>query len=204
MKQRKTKFLARCLCIWPVLPRPYWANGISRFKCFFKEILLIRTWFYFVVIGFIYCILSSKRPGPLSWKFSKKWINQCYWKLKFFQKIGGPLHGRGLLEESIRPIIRVFWNKIKFQNFYYPLSQPSMECYREEIFGLVLCSLEADTLEEAIDIINRYLQYCTQGSNSGLEVNFGNKSWIFRCHLISSNTESHWSIPPYKHFVNMQ
>ena len=29
-----------------------------------------------------------------------------------------------------------------------------MECYKEEIFGPVLCSLEADTLEEAIDIIN--------------------------------------------------
>jgi malonate-semialdehyde dehydrogenase (acetylating)/methylmalonate-semialdehyde dehydrogenase len=32
--------------------------------------------------------------------------------------------------------------------------QPSMECYREEIFGPVLCSLEADTLDQAIEIIN--------------------------------------------------
>ena len=29
-----------------------------------------------------------------------------------------------------------------------------MECYSEEIFGPVLCSLEADTLDEAIEIIN--------------------------------------------------
>ena len=29
-----------------------------------------------------------------------------------------------------------------------------MECYKEEIFGPVLCSLEADTLDEAIDLIN--------------------------------------------------
>lgn len=32
--------------------------------------------------------------------------------------------------------------------------QPSMKCYKEEIFGPVLCSLEADTLDDAIDIIN--------------------------------------------------
>ena len=30
-----------------------------------------------------------------------------------------------------------------------------MECYREEIFGPVLVVLEADTLDEAIDIINK-------------------------------------------------
>lgn len=29
-----------------------------------------------------------------------------------------------------------------------------MKCYREEIFGPVLCSLEADTLEDAIKLIN--------------------------------------------------
>lgn len=29
-----------------------------------------------------------------------------------------------------------------------------MECYKEEIFGPVLVSLEADNLDEAIDIIN--------------------------------------------------
>jgi malonate-semialdehyde dehydrogenase (acetylating)/methylmalonate-semialdehyde dehydrogenase len=32
--------------------------------------------------------------------------------------------------------------------------KPSMECYREEIFGPVLCSLEADSLDDAINIIN--------------------------------------------------
>jgi len=31
---------------------------------------------------------------------------------------------------------------------------PNMECYKEEIFGPVLCSLEADTLDDAINIIN--------------------------------------------------
>ena len=30
-----------------------------------------------------------------------------------------------------------------------------MECYTEEIFGPVLCSLEVDTLDEAIDVINK-------------------------------------------------
>ena len=35
------------------------------------------------------------------------------------------------------------------------LFQPSMKCYQEEIFGPVLCSLEVDTLDEAIDVINR-------------------------------------------------
>ena len=30
-----------------------------------------------------------------------------------------------------------------------------MECYTEEIFGPVLCSLEVETLDEAIDIINK-------------------------------------------------
>lgn len=33
--------------------------------------------------------------------------------------------------------------------------QPHMECYKEEIFGPVLCSLEADTLDDAISIINK-------------------------------------------------
>lgn len=32
--------------------------------------------------------------------------------------------------------------------------RPEMECYKEEIFGPVLCSLETDTLEDAIGIIN--------------------------------------------------
>uniref|UniRef100_A0A1I7YYA4 Probable methylmalonate-semialdehyde/malonate-semialdehyde dehydrogenase [acylating], mitochondrial n=1 Tax=Steinernema glaseri TaxID=37863 RepID=A0A1I7YYA4_9BILA len=30
-----------------------------------------------------------------------------------------------------------------------------MTCYKEEIFGPVLCVLEADSLDEAIDLINR-------------------------------------------------
>ena len=32
--------------------------------------------------------------------------------------------------------------------------QPNMKCYQEEIFGPVLCSLEADTLDDAINLIN--------------------------------------------------
>uniref|UniRef100_A0A914W4U7 Probable methylmalonate-semialdehyde/malonate-semialdehyde dehydrogenase [acylating], mitochondrial n=1 Tax=Plectus sambesii TaxID=2011161 RepID=A0A914W4U7_9BILA len=32
--------------------------------------------------------------------------------------------------------------------------QPNMTCYKEEIFGPVLCVLTADTLDEAIDLIN--------------------------------------------------
>lgn len=32
--------------------------------------------------------------------------------------------------------------------------QPNMTCYKEEIFGPVLCSMEADTLDDAIKIIN--------------------------------------------------
>ncbi|KAI1702142.1 aldehyde dehydrogenase family domain-containing protein [Ditylenchus destructor] len=33
--------------------------------------------------------------------------------------------------------------------------KPSMECYKEEVFGPVLCVLEVDTLDEAIDLINK-------------------------------------------------
>lgn len=32
--------------------------------------------------------------------------------------------------------------------------KPNMKCYQEEIFGPVLCSLEADTLDDAINLIN--------------------------------------------------
>ena len=32
--------------------------------------------------------------------------------------------------------------------------QPSMECYREEIFGPVLVILSVDTLDDAINLIN--------------------------------------------------
>jgi acyl-CoA reductase-like NAD-dependent aldehyde dehydrogenase len=34
------------------------------------------------------------------------------------------------------------------------LLQPNMTCYKEEIFGPVLCSVEVDTLEEAVQLIN--------------------------------------------------
>jgi len=33
--------------------------------------------------------------------------------------------------------------------------KPHMECYKEEIFGPVLCCVSVDTLEEAIDLINK-------------------------------------------------
>jgi len=33
--------------------------------------------------------------------------------------------------------------------------KPNMECYKEEIFGPVLCVLTTDTLDEAIDLINK-------------------------------------------------
>ena len=33
-------------------------------------------------------------------------------------------------------------------------TQPDMECYYEEIFGPVICSLEVDTLDDAIALIN--------------------------------------------------
>jgi len=43
-------------------------------------------------------------------------------------------------------------------NFFGPTIlhgvQPHMECYKEEIFGPVLCSMEADTLDDAIKIVN--------------------------------------------------
>ncbi|XP_064622188.1 probable methylmalonate-semialdehyde/malonate-semialdehyde dehydrogenase [acylating], mitochondrial [Lineus longissimus] len=32
--------------------------------------------------------------------------------------------------------------------------KPEMECYKEEIFGPVLCSMEAETLDDAIELIN--------------------------------------------------
>lgn len=31
---------------------------------------------------------------------------------------------------------------------------PNMECYKQEIFGPVLVSMEVDTLEDAVDLIN--------------------------------------------------
>lgn len=35
------------------------------------------------------------------------------------------------------------------------LSQPQMKCYTEEIFGPVLVVLEAETLDDAISLVNR-------------------------------------------------
>lgn len=39
--------------------------------------------------------------------------------------------------------------------FAFVLSQPDMKCYTEEIFGPVLVVLEADTLDDAISLVNR-------------------------------------------------
>ena len=33
-------------------------------------------------------------------------------------------------------------------------AQPSMQCYKEEIFGPVFCTVEAETLDEAIALVN--------------------------------------------------
>jgi len=46
---------------------------------------------------------------------------------------------------------------------------PDMECYREEIFGPVLNVLEADTMDEAIEILNNnpYGNGCAVFTNSG-------------------------------------
>eukprot|EP01092_Planopodium_desertum_P006524 TRINITY_DN2718_c0_g2_i1.p2 TRINITY_DN2718_c0_g2~~TRINITY_DN2718_c0_g2_i1.p2 ORF type:complete len:147 (-),score=39.65 TRINITY_DN2718_c0_g2_i1:70-510(-) len=49
--------------------------------------------------------------------------------------------------------------QIMFETFNTPTIltgvKPSMECYKEEIFGPVLLCLEVDTLDEAIALINR-------------------------------------------------
>lgn len=37
----------------------------------------------------------------------------------------------------------------------FVLSQPEMKCYTQEIFGPVLVVLEADTLDDAIALVNR-------------------------------------------------
>lgn len=39
--------------------------------------------------------------------------------------------------------------------FAFVLLQPEMKCYTEEIFGPVLVVLEADTLDDAISLVNR-------------------------------------------------
>lgn len=47
--------------------------------------------------------------------------------------------------------------------------QTSMECYREEIFGPVLLTMCVDTLEDAINIINKN----PYGNGTGLFTNSG-------------------------------
>lgn len=45
--------------------------------------------------------------------------------------------------------------RLSFANCFYAFaSQPHMECYKEEIFGPVLVLMNADTLEDAIELIN--------------------------------------------------
>ena len=39
--------------------------------------------------------------------------------------------------------------------YYVLILQPHMDCYQEEIFAPVLVSLEVDTLDEAIELINK-------------------------------------------------
>lgn len=43
---------------------------------------------------------------------------------------------------------------LQFVKFLFYYIQPHMKCYTEEIFGPVLVCLTADTLDEALDIIN--------------------------------------------------
>lgn len=49
----------------------------------------------------------------------------------------------------------MFKNKSRIKPFTFVLSQPDMKCYTEEIFGPVLVVLEADTLDDAISLVNR-------------------------------------------------
>ena len=44
----------------------------------------------------------------------------------------------------------------KDRNQYKLMLQPNMECYKEEIFGPVLCSMEAESLDDAIELINKH------------------------------------------------
>lgn len=45
--------------------------------------------------------------------------------------------------------------KLPLKMFSFVPSQPEMKCYTEEIFGPVLVVLEADTLDDAISMVNR-------------------------------------------------
>ena len=51
------------------------------------------------------------------------------------------------------------WTKVCWYNLYDSehnnVALPGMEAYKNEIFGPVLCVLNADTLEEAIELVNR-------------------------------------------------
>jgi len=71
--------------------------------------------------------------------------------------------------------------------------QPEMTCYKEEIFGPVLCSLEVDTLDDAISLINRNPYgngtaiFTTNGASAHKfteSVDVGNVSHIISSHLI--------------------
>lgn len=44
---------------------------------------------------------------------------------------------------------------ITSKNVPFVFSQPKMKCYTEEIFGPVLVVLEANTLDDAVDLVNK-------------------------------------------------
>ena len=69
---------------------------------------------------------------------------------------------------------------------YNKYLQPEMKCYTEEIFGPVLVSMEADTLDDAISIINKNPYgngtaiFTTNGATARkftMEIDVGQVSW---------------------------
>lgn len=56
-----------------------------------------------------------------------------------------------MLQPSPLVFISNFVYKVTIMSFVF---QPHMDCYQEEIFGPVLVSLEVETLDEAIELIN--------------------------------------------------
>lgn len=54
----------------------------------------------------------------------------------------------------IEVIVSLAYDSHNYAVTYLYLMQPHMECYQEEIFAPVLVSLEVDTLDEALDLIN--------------------------------------------------
>ncbi|CAH1956922.1 unnamed protein product [Acanthoscelides obtectus] len=85
--------------------------------------------------------------GPVISKESKERIHRLI-ASGIEQGAKCPLDGRGIKVE-----------KYPNGNFVGPTIladvQPTHECYKEEIFGPVLCVMNADTLEDAIAIINK-------------------------------------------------